>query len=251
MRRPLRAVALVFLLAPSFGAAAFLAVTRRMAPAVHRRAQPFLMRNWFRVLARVLGLRVRASGEPLSGPVLMACNHLSWLDIVALGAILDTAFISKGEIDRWPMLGYFARHGGRTLFITRGELRSFQALGGSLITRLRNGERILFFPEGTVSAGRGLLRFKPRLFEAARAAGCPVQPVALAYAGGDGASLAPMSDGQSFVGNLVRVLVARRTEVVISFLPPINETGDSARELAVQTREIVAAALLGPLSAAE
>lgn len=243
MRRSVRAVGLILFVAPSFLAALFLAVTSRVAPPLHGRTQPRLMRTWFRVLARMLGLRVRCAGEPRPGPVLMACNHLSWLDIVAIGASLEVAFVSKGEIDRWPILGYIARHGGRTLFITRGEMRSFQNLGGALIGRLRAGERIVFFPEGTVSGGHGLLRFRPRLFEAARVANCPVQPVALSYTAGEGAVLAPMDIGETFVGHMLRLLAARRTEAVLTFLPLLDAGVGDARGLAAQARLSVEQAL--------
>lgn len=243
MRRPVRALGIILFVAPSFLAASFLAITSRLAPSLHGRVQPRLMRLWFRILARMLGLRVRSAGEPRPGPVLMACNHLSWLDIVVIGATLEAVFVSKAEIDRWPILGYFARHGGRTLFITRGELRSFQNLGGVLIGRLRAGERIVFFPEGTVSSGRGLLRFKPRLFDAARIADCPVQPVALAYTAGEGAALAPMSDGETFVGHMLRLLAARRTEAAVTFLPLLDSGAVDARFLATEARLRIVQAL--------
>jgi len=249
MYRSLRAAGLVLLVPPSFVAALFLALSRRVAPGLHRCAQPVLMRTWFRILARLLGLRIRAAGPALEGPVLIASNHLSWVDIVAIGATIETAFISKAEIDRWPVVGYFARHGGRTLFIDRGELRSFHALGGTLIGRLSAGGRVVFFPEGTVSAGRGLLRFKPRLFEAALAAGCPVQPLAIAYTGGDGASLAPMGYDDPFVTHMARLLVARRTEVVLRFLPAVEPEHGDRRMLAAETRTRVEQALadgMGP-----
>jgi len=250
MRRPLRAAGLVLLVPPSFAAALFLAGSQQFAPRLHQRAQPLLMRTWFRILARLLGLRIRAEGAAAAGPVLIACNHLSWLDIVAIGATIDAAFISKAEIDRWPIVGYFARHGGRTLFIDRGELKSFQNLGGTLIGRLKAGARVVFFPEGTVSAGRGLLRFKPRLFEAALAAGCPVQPMAIEYVGGDGAELAPMGDDDPFVFHLIRLLVARRTEVALRFLPVVEGAASDRRELAAATRTRVEGALNEGLGAA-
>lgn len=230
---------LAFLVVPSFLAALFLAITRPLVPPLHRRSQPALMRSWFRILVWLFGLRIRLEGELLPGPALIASNHSSWLDIVVLGAVAEMSFVAKAEIDRWPLIGYVARHGGRTLFIDRGELQSFRNLGGTLIERLREGERVVFFPEGTVSGGDKLRRFKPRLFEAARVAGCRVQPVALRYTGGDGASLAPMMDGDSFVGHLVRVLGARETEVSVAFLGGL-ESGDlDSRHLAATSQHLV------------
>ncbi len=237
MRRYLRGGMVVLLLPASAVAATVLALTDRVTPRrFHRRLQAWTMQRWFRVLARVFGLRIRVQGTPQDQPVLVACNHQSWLDIVALGATLPGAFVSKAEIASWPMLGFFARSGGRTLFISRGEMRSFQTLGGELIGRLREGERVIFFPEGTVNDASEPMRFKPRLFRAALASGCAVQPVALAYVGGDGAAFARMNQTQPFVPHMLRFWAARRTEVVIEFTPVIEAEGDDPRTLAQEAR---------------
>lgn len=237
MRRILR-VGIVLLLLPSSAlAASLLALTDRLAPRrFHLRLQAWMMQRWCRVLAWTFGLRIRVVGTPQAEPVLVACNHQSWLDIVALGAVLPGAFVSKAEIASWPMLGFFARSGGRTLFISRGEMRSFQSLGGELIGRLSDGERVIFFPEGTVNDAVEPMRFKPRLFTAALAAGCAVQPVALAYVGGDGAAYAPMNQTQAFVPHMMRFWATRRTEVLIEFTPVIQAQDDDPRMLAREAR---------------
>jgi 1-acyl-sn-glycerol-3-phosphate acyltransferase len=201
------------------------------------------MQYWCRAVVYVLGIHIRVRGEPCKRPVLVACNHKSWLDVVVLGATLHGAFIAKAEIANWPLFGFFTRSGARTLFISRGELRSFQALGGELIGRLCAGERVFFFPEGTVSGAAALLRFKPRLFAAALAAECAVQPVALAYVGGDGAALAPMGQTESFGKNFLRFFGTRRTEVILDFLSPIEPAAGDPRTLALAAHEQVAESL--------
>ena len=245
MRRVLRAGVVLLLLPASAVAAGLLALTGRFAPRrFHLRLQAWMMQRWFRLLARVFGLRIRVAGMPHAEPVLVACNHQSWLDIVVLGATLPGAFVSKGEIANWPMLGFFARSGGRTLFINRGEMRSFQALGGELIGRLRDGERVIFFPEGTVNDALEPMRFKPRLFAAALATGCAVQPVAVAYVGGDGAEHAPMNQTQPFVPHMVRFWATRRTDVRVEFTPVIQVEADDPRLLAREARSRIADALM-------
>ncbi len=245
MRFAARLLGLMCVVPASILASVFLAGMNVLSPSLRRRCQPVMMRTWFRVLAGLWGLVVEVRGTPASAPALLACNHRSWLDIIALGAVLFGTFVSKAEIDRWPLVGYFARHGGRTLYISRGEMRSFNALGGALIGRLREGGRVIFFPEGTVSAERMLLRFRPRLFEAAIAAGCPVQPVAVAYTGGDGGPFAPLGLTDNFAVHALRLLRCRRTEVRLDFLAPIASAGTDAKMLAEQAHARVAAALPG------
>lgn len=245
MRKMLRGGLVIGLLPPSIAAATLLATTNLLAPrGLHLRLQGWMMRRWCRALTWTFGLRVSVQGAPHAEPVLVACNHQSWLDIIALGAVLPGTFISKAEISSWPLIGFFARSGGRTLFINRGEMRSFQALGGELIGRLREGERVIFFPEGTVNDSPEPLRFKPRLFNAAVAAGCAVQPVALIYAGGDGARQARMNQSQRFVPHMLRFLATRRTEVLIQFGDPIPGGARDPRLLAREAWERITEALM-------
>src|SRR5205085_7779296 len=48
---------------------------------------------------------------PARGPVLLASNHTSYLDVVALCALLpiDFVFVAKQEVATWPLIGRPAR----------------------------------------------------------------------------------------------------------------------------------------------
>jgi 1-acyl-sn-glycerol-3-phosphate acyltransferase len=65
------------------------------------------------------GIRVQVTGSPVDGAVLMAANHISWLDIPVLHSACAMGFVSKAEIERWPVFSYIARTGG-TIFHQRG-----------------------------------------------------------------------------------------------------------------------------------
>src|SRR3974390_1680374 len=61
---------------------------------------------------RVLNVEVDAHGPiPTSG--LLVCNHLSYLDVLVLGALAPAAFVAKREVKSWPILGLFANLPGR------------------------------------------------------------------------------------------------------------------------------------------
>ncbi|MGH8161610.1 MAG: lysophospholipid acyltransferase family protein [Gammaproteobacteria bacterium] len=243
LRLVTRLFAILCLIPASLVQAVLLACVNAFSPRSRRRLQPPMMRLWFRLLARIWGIEVEVRGRPATAPVLVASNHRSWLDIIVYGATLSGTFISKAEIDRWLLIGYLSRHGGRTLYISRGEMRSFKSLGGNLIGRLREGDRVIFFPEGTVSGDCPLRRFRPRLFEAAIAADCPVQPVALAYVDGDGAAAAPMRLDDKFPFHALRMLRCERTVARLEFLSPLMPGGKPAKELAGRAQAAVAAVL--------
>ena len=139
--------------------------------------------SWSRQLGRVLGLRIEVSGSPSdAGRTLFVCNHVSYLDIVVLAALLDARFVSKDDVQRWPVVGRLAAWRG-TYFIDRRSLRRSAALCASLREALRNFDLILF-PEGTTSNGETVLRFKTTLFNAVMDDGgqaLAVQPISLCY----------------------------------------------------------------------
>ena len=53
---------------------------------------------------RCAGLRVRTEGMPLRRHVLFVSNHVSWLDILAIGGATGAAFVSRDDVERWPLV---------------------------------------------------------------------------------------------------------------------------------------------------
>ena len=70
-------------------------------------------------LAWLFGIKVHVRGEPAEGAVLLAANHISWLDIPVLHSACAMGFVAKAEISGWPLFGYIARSGS-TIFHQRG-----------------------------------------------------------------------------------------------------------------------------------
>lgn len=135
------------------------------------------------ISVRTLGLGLNRIGSPMNGQGAMVANHVSWLDILALNACDRVVFVSKDEVARWPAIGLLARAAG-TVFIVR-DPRAAKEQRNVFETRLKRGERLLFFPEGTSTDGLRVLPFKTSLFAAFYAPGLrdsvSVQPVTLRY----------------------------------------------------------------------
>lgn len=200
-------------------------------------------RHWFRQLQRVLGVRPLARGVPANGPVLLAANHISWLDIVVLGSQVGTCFVSKSEVASWPVVGWLARQGG-TLFVHRGRHESAERIAHDMTRRLAQGNRVLFFPEGTTSDGTDVRRFKNRLFQPALAALAPVQPVAIRYLPGrEVVNPVAYIEGVSFLGSIVRVMKRSHTDVRVTWCDPLEVRGRERREVAGAAEDEVRRAL--------
>jgi 1-acyl-sn-glycerol-3-phosphate acyltransferase len=184
------------------------------------------VRRWFVKALQLVGVEVRLHGTPAQGATLFVSNHVSWLDIGALNTVIDAGFIGKSELRDWPVLGFLIARGG-TVFIERGGAGAAQNATREMVERLGQGDRVAVFPEGTTTRGT-MRRFHPRLFEAARVTGVPVQPVALRYDN----PAAPFVDDVSFLSHLWGILGERRITVDVHLLTPVETTARDRRTIA-------------------
>jgi len=194
------------------------------------------VRNWHSKALRILGVDAHIHGTPVSGPVLFVSNHISWIDISALLTVVDAGFIGKRELASWPVLGFLISRGG-TIYIERGGRDAAARTAAEMARRLQRGERVAVFPEGTTTRGGDMRRFHPRLFEAAREAGVPIQPVAIRYDN----PAAPFVDDDPFVAHLWRILGEPRIGVDITLLPPIDAHEQDRRSLARASEDRIGA----------
>ncbi len=170
MRKPFRLVARSFWLVATLSVAGldyFLtAAAHGFKPSLAVRTR-LLQRNARRVL-RVFATSVEDSGpRPKTG--LLVCNHLSYLDILALGSLMPAVFVSKYEVRRWPVLGWFSRMSG-TIFVRREQRSDVARITQEIQAVMRGGHLVVLFPEGTSSDGRQVLPFKSSLLEPATGA---------------------------------------------------------------------------------
>lgn len=118
---------------------------------------------WARLCLRLAGLRLVVRGRPIARGVL-AANHSSWIDILALRSVSLMYFVSKAEVANWPGVGFITRITG-TVFIER---RRSQAKEQEAVLRERIAadQLLTIFPEGTSTDGLRVLDFKSSLFSA-------------------------------------------------------------------------------------
>lgn len=201
--------------------------------------------SWSRCLLRLCGVTLRvAPGAAPERQALVVANHVSWLDIFVIHASTPCRFVAKAEIRHWPAMGWLAAHSG-TLFIERGSRTALRQVFKSLVTMLRQEQRVAFFPEGTTSLQGSLLPFHANLFEAAIDAKVPVQPYALAYLDATGAHHAAVEyvGETTFVDSLLRILAAPPITAQLTCLAPLATQAAHRRDLALAAQQAVASAL--------
>jgi 1-acyl-sn-glycerol-3-phosphate acyltransferase len=205
---------------------------------------------WFRVFLPVIGVRVVEHGQLADRPALLAANHISWLDIAALGTRLGGGFVSKAEVARWPLVGWFATGTG-TVYLSRGAHKT-QFTNDSLRARFQDRYSVAIFPEGTTTAHRLPHLFHSRLFAAAIDNDVVVQPVAIHYpppqgdTGHEQHPVAPFINDIGFMEHLLGILASPGLTLELTYVAPIRPTGLDRRKLAELTRESICAALGSP-----
>lgn len=142
-----------------------------------------LARAWSRWVTSFAGVDIevetRGRLDPAQPYVFMA-NHASSLDIWAAFVAIPRRLrmIAKKQLGLIPLFGWVMR-AGRFIFIDRGNgvaaRRSIDEAG----ERIRNGDSVLIFPEGTRTRDGSLGPFKKGGFHLAVKAGVPIVPVAL------------------------------------------------------------------------
>jgi 1-acyl-sn-glycerol-3-phosphate acyltransferase len=196
---------------------------------------------WSRACIRILGGSLRVEGTPPEAPFFLVSNHLSYVDIVALAAVLDGFFVAKLEIRQWPLFGLLSRTVG-TLFIDR-ELRRDVVRVNRLIEQvLDSGYGVMLFPEGTSTQGCEVAPFYSALLDYPARRAMPVHVASLVYRTPPGEvpahlSIAWWGDVQ-FLPHARRLLGIRSFEATLRFSPRTVSAPDR-KELAEEARRAV------------
>lgn len=155
----------------------FMAMTLPLMPVqfVLKRTNPKWARrfpHWYhRRVCGLLGLRIHQHGTVADDrPVLLVSNHITWLDIPVLSAVAPVSFVAKSEVAGWPFVSWLAKL-QRTVFVERQRRGAVSQTTEEITGRLRNGDHIVLFAEGTSSDGNQVLPFRTSLFAAAKPSG--------------------------------------------------------------------------------
>jgi 1-acyl-sn-glycerol-3-phosphate acyltransferase len=188
---------------------------------------------------------IRTEGRahvPAHGPVILASNHLSFIDsvVIRLAAPRKVLFLAKAEYFTGRGLRGWARRRFFTLVgsvpVVRGQHRAATAALDAALEVLAADSMFGIYPEGTRSLDGRLYRGRTGVAWLALTSGAPVVPVAV----GGTERLQPVGKR-----------LPRPHRVTVTFGAPLHFTGDpsSARERRAVTNEVMRA--IGELSGQE
>jgi 1-acyl-sn-glycerol-3-phosphate acyltransferase len=211
------------------------------APAAKRRLAraEWLSRSSRRHL-KIFGYTADVSG-PVPQKGLLVANHLSYLDILAISTVTPAVFVSKAEVRRWPLFGWFASCAG-TVFVERERRTHVGQVNREIAAALAAGALVVLFPEGTSSNGQTVLPFRTSLLEPAAAGNHEISVAWLHYelepGDGDAANEICYWGDHHFVSHLIRLAGKKSIRATIRF-GQFQRTTDDRKELAKQLHAAV------------
>ena len=161
---------------------------------------------WAPVVLRGAGARVLIEGAEnvdWSRPHVFMMNHRSLIDIPVAMSVLRTPlrFVAKSSLRHIPFLGWYVSATGM-FFLGRGRGSLPLTVLRRAVRKIRSGQSVLLFPEGTRSRDGSLLPFHRGSFAIPFRAGVPILPIAVL-----GASAALPPDGFRVRPGVVRVRI--------------------------------------------
>ena len=136
--------------------------------------------KWGRVMCGILGLRVRTEG-PLPPPgTFIAPNHLGYADLFTVSAAVPTLFVTRTEIVAWPVIGAIVA-AAENPHVARTGTKSLHEGARQVAERLKAGQSVCVFLEGTSTGGDRVLPFRTPLLQAVIDSGAPVAPLAIRW----------------------------------------------------------------------
>ncbi len=127
-----------------------------------------------------LTIKSQSNLDDSEKPVIFVANHASYLDTLVLLAVLNThvTLVGKKELMHVPFLRSFMRKLGH-ITVDRKNFKKSKKASVKMKHRLKAGDSILLFPEGTFTYAAGVRPFKLGAFILATQTELPVIPISL------------------------------------------------------------------------
>jgi 1-acyl-sn-glycerol-3-phosphate acyltransferase len=145
------------------------------------RVAHFCMRGWSKTILWFCRVRIHVEGIENVAPdrvQIFAPNHASHFDIFILSHVLPVKFgwVAKAVLFKIPFLGWHMKLNGYISIDRSNRDKAIQSLNDAA-EKVKSGNRIILFPEGTRSRKNELQPFKKGLFHLCVKTGVPIVPI--------------------------------------------------------------------------
>jgi 1-acyl-sn-glycerol-3-phosphate acyltransferase len=216
-------------------------------PYLQLSARRKILQKWSRQLLNIFNVSINFQNngsQEDSFQGLIITNHISWMDVFVLNAIVPMRFVAKSDVRCWPVIGWLCER-AQTFFIERGSARSAARVNVQLVELLKRGESLAVFPEGTTTDGSSVAHFHSSLIQPAIDAGANVFPMAIRYHDklGVHSKVPAYIDDVSFGASLWTILTTRELHVQLVPTAALDAKGAERRQLTQQTQQNISVML--------
>ncbi|MCP4640567.1 MAG: 1-acyl-sn-glycerol-3-phosphate acyltransferase [bacterium] len=140
---------------------------------------------WGFGITTIVGMRLKVVGKAPEPPFLLVANHVVWLDPFALNRVLPSVFVGMKEVSKFPVIGSFMR-ARNVIWVDRRNSDEVPRINARMSEAMAEGKGVMFFPEGIISPGRDVRRFRAALLQNAVDDQRPVHYATFTYTTPDG-----------------------------------------------------------------
>ncbi len=182
-------------------------------------------------LRKILNIKVTVHGdveELQRGGYVIISRHFGYLDGIILGSLFPVIFVSKREVKKWPVVGWWTTVCG-TVFINRQRKGLIPITVNEMSRKLKQGANILLFPEGAATNGERMLPFQTAPLAAPLRSRATIVPITLAY---ETIEKQPVSvnnrdllycyGGMDFFPHFWKLLALREVKVSVTIQPEVD-----------------------------
>ena len=190
--------------------------------------------KWMKTLCRILNLKVNTIGDMPSDGSLLAPNHLSYLDIFAIGSELKTLFVSKSDAFHWPVIGSLLKF-SRQISIERRNKAEVIQTNKVIENHLNSNVSVCVFLEGTSTGGDKILPFRSSLIQPAIDSASKIYPISIQWSSLD--SKITISEDVAywkdhiFFTHFLKVLGLKSLNATLSFGEPLHSANKDRKKL--------------------
>jgi 1-acyl-sn-glycerol-3-phosphate acyltransferase len=210
------------------------------------------------LLSGILTVHVKSQKAKIhnKNAVVYVGNHLSYLDVLAIGSCYPTIFVTSVDMGEHKSEGWITSNAGSIYVERRREKLRMDELKKnieSMRTIVLNGCPLCIFPEATSANSDPELQFFSSLFSAVEYTETTVVPFAVKYTSIDREPLTEANrgiiyfyKGERFVPHIKKLLKHKDIEVEITILPGFSAQAKNRKEICNDCKTMIATELANP-----
>jgi 1-acyl-sn-glycerol-3-phosphate acyltransferase len=195
------------------------------------------------LLCAIIGVHVKSHKKTAryKKAVLYVGNHLSYLDVLALGSCCPAIFVTSVDMGERKSEGWITSNAGSVFVERRMEKLNFDELKrniDNLRAIIKKDCPLCIFPEATSANCGPELVFFSSLFSSVEYTGTMIAPFAIKYTSINKETLTEKNrgiiyfyKGERFVPHIKKLLKCNNIEVEINFLPAFSANNKNRKEV--------------------